>query len=243
MKTCCFFLVLIFFGCSTGRPPKPGTFTIHGQFSNSKGEKIVLCELDVKQVVPLDSAALSNDGKVMFEHAIDQPGFYLLIFPDGTRMTLVVRKGEDVLIRGDLKEAAETFSAEGSEGTEMLVSFFRKTLQNKVRIDSIKNILRNSEGSDDFLKVSMMADSLFSCIASDQKKIGKDFIDNHRNSLASLIVLNYAFGPRPVLTMEDDLPYYLKLTGLWRLYPQNKHLLFHMERVSLYLNNLKNPPN
>lgn len=241
MNRLCYFLILIVISSSCNRAPKADTFTIHGQFSNSKSEKIVLCELDVKQVIPLDSALMSNDGKVTFTHSIDQPGFYLLVFPD-RRITLVIKKGEEITLSGDLKDPDEMISIKGSEDSELLEGFFRATQKNKIRIDSIKSLLRQHEGMDDLLRVSMVADSLFAGISSDQKKIEKEFIDRHPHSLASLIVLNYSFGPKPVLTMEEDLPYYLKLTGLWRLYPKNKHLLFHMARVSLYLNNLKNPP-
>jgi hypothetical protein len=67
-----------------------------------------------------------------------------------------------------------------------------------------------------------------------------DFIDTNPQSLASLIVLNYSFGPKPVLTMEENLVYYRKLSNLCRIYPENKHVLFHITRVGLFLNNLKN---
>ncbi len=40
--------------------------------------------------------------------------------------------------------------------------------------------------------------------------------------------------------MEEDLTYYMKLISLFRIYPKNKHVLFHMARVRLFLNNLKN---
>jgi hypothetical protein len=89
----------------------------------------------------------------------------------------------------------------------------------------------------------MTADSLFFRISGDQKKLEKDFIDRNPQSLASLIVLNYSFGQKPVLTMEEDLSYYRKLTGLYRIYPKNKHVLFHLARISLFMNNLKNPIN
>jgi len=242
MKNICLFFFLVYAGFACTRVPKENTFTIHGQFSNSKGEKIVLCEMDVKQAIALDSAVISKDGNVVFTHAVDQPGFYLLVFPDGKRITLVIQKGEDLVIKGDLKDPEGKMTITGSEDSELLENFFRSTLKNKAGIDSVKNILRAHEGSDDFLKVSMTADSLFSGISVNQKKTEKEFIDSHTNSLASLIVLNYSFGPRPILSMEEDLPYYLKLTNLCRLYPKNKHVLYHLTRVSLYLNNLKNLP-
>jgi hypothetical protein len=189
----------------------------------------------------LDSSRIGNDGQVSFFHKLDQPGFYLLKFQDGKRIILVIKRGEDILIKGDLKGPTSEFSISGSEDSQLLQSFFSESAKNTIRIDSIKKLLLQHEGSDDFLRVSMTADSLFFRISSDQKKLEKEFIDKNPKSLSSLIVLNYTFGPKPILSLEEDLPYYQKLMGLFTLYPKNKHVLYHMDRLKLYMNNLKNP--
>ncbi len=243
MKTNYFFLFLILLLFSCKREQEADRFTIQGQFLNSSREKIVLCEMDVKEANPLDSSNIGNDGKISFSRKIDQPGFYFLTFPGGRRIIFLMQRGETLLLKGDLKEPSSDFAISGSEGSELLEGFFHGTLKNKIRIDSVKRALRSKEGSEDFLRFSMTADSLFFRISRDQKKLEKDFIDRNPQSLASLIVLNYSFGPKPVMTMEEDLSYYQKLTGLYRIYPKNKHVLFHLARVSLFMNNLKNPIN
>lgn len=243
MKSRHLFLFFILFGFSCNHGQYGGQFTINGQFSGLKGQKVVLCEMGVKDVVALDSAIISNDGKVTFSHPLDQPGFYLLIFPDGKRITLVMKKGEDLQISGSLKDPAGDLTFSGSEETRLLQDFFRTTLKNKARIDSVKRVLLSREGSENFLKFGMTADSLFFRISGDQKRLEKDFIDRYPDALSSLIVLNYSFGPKPVLTMEDDLPYYQKLTGLQRMFPENKHVIYHLERVSLFLDSKKHPSN
>jgi len=243
VKTSYCFLFLIFLLFSCNRKQEADRFTIQGQFSNSRREKIVLYEMDVKEVIPLDSSNIGNDGTINFSHKLDQPGFYFLTFPGGRRVILLMKRGENILLKGDLKELSSDFMISGSEGSELLEGFFHATLKNKIRIDSVKRALRNKEGSEDFLRFSMTADSLFFRISGDQKKLEKDFIDRNPQSLASLIVLNYSFGQKPVLTMEEDLSYYRKLTGLYRIYPKNKHVLFHLARISLFMNNLKNPIN
>jgi hypothetical protein len=203
----------------------------------------VLSEMDLKEIIAIDSVNIGKDGKISFSHKLDQPGFYLLIFPDGRRIILLIKRGEELLISGNLRDPTEDLNILGSEGSQLLQTFFRATMDNKVRIDSVKRALRSQEGSGNFLRFSMTADSLFFRISEDQKKLEKDFIDRNPQSLASLIILNYAFGLKPVLTMEEDLPYYQKLTGLYRIYPKNKHVLFHLARVSLFMNNHKNPVN
>ena len=197
--------------------------------------------MGVKNVTDLDSAVINNDGKITLSHSIDQPGFYILKFSSGGRLILVMNSGANVQVKGDLMMPDYNFTITGSNDSQLLQQFFKVTSGNQQRIDSIKRMLSMHEGSDDFLRYSMIADTMFSSISANQKIIEKKFIDQNPNSLASLIVLNYAFGPKPVLTMEDDLQYYVKLMKLFRTFPENKHVLFHTERVNLYINNLKNP--
>jgi hypothetical protein len=239
MKVSHLILLLILIGFSCTRKEKGNDFSIHGQFSNSGNEKLLLSEMGVKEIIPLDSARIDN-GKIAFSHEIEQPGFYLLIFPSGKRLTLVMKKGEELHITGNIMGPTSDLTLWGSEESQLLQSFFRATKRNKDRIDSIKRVLLMHEGSEDFLRFSMKADSLFSMVSADQKKLEKEFIDQSPMSLASLIVLNYAFGPKPVLTMEEDPDYYFKLTSLFSLYPKNKHVLYHLARVNLFLNTLKN---
>lgn len=197
--------------------------------------------MGVKNVTTLDSAVINKDGKIILSYAIDQPGFYILKFSTGGRQILVMNSGANIQIKGDLMMPTCDFIITGSNDSQLLQDFFKATSGNQQRIDSIKRVLSMHEGSDDFLRYSMTADSMFSSISANQKIIEKKFIDQNPNSLASLIVLNYAFGPKPVLTMEDDLPYYVKLMKLFRTFPENKHVQFHIERVNLFINNLKNP--
>ena len=152
---------------------------------------------------------------------------------------MVIEKGEDIRVHGNLMDPDGNLIFSGSVESQLLQDFFMETMKNKIRIDSVKKILSRKEDSDEFLRYSAQADSAFYKISGNQKQLEKDFIDKNPLSLASLIVLNYAFGPKPVLTMEEDFPYYQKLTYLIGKYPKNKHVLFHRTRVNLFLNNLK----
>jgi hypothetical protein len=239
MKVRHLILLFVLIGFSCTRKENADSFSIRGHFTNSGNEQLVLCEMGVKEIIPLDSARIGN-GKIAFSHKIEQPGFFLLIFPSGARLTLVMKNGEELLITGNLMGPTSDFTLTGSEDSQLLQSFFHATKRNTDRIDSIKRVLLKHEGSDDFLWFSMRADSLFYRVSVDQKKLEKEFIDRNPMSLASLIVLNYAFGSQPVLTMEEDPDYYLKLTNLFSIYPKNKHVLYHLARVNLFLNNSKN---
>jgi len=230
------FLIFLLFipGVSCNRGNKTDEFTIRGEFLNSKGEKVIFGEMDVSEFIPLDSAKTGSDGTIFFSHGADQPGFYFLEFPAGKRMILLLERKEHLTVKGNIQEDPENFILSGSKGSEILQSFFKATARNWARVDSVRAVLLQNEGGGDFLRISIIADSAFSRISEDQKKLEKDFIDRYPHSLASLVVLNYSFGQKPVLTLESDLNYYEKLTNLYKFYPTNKHVIFHMKRMNLY---------
>jgi hypothetical protein len=230
------FLIAVISSC-TSRRDLSGSFTIKGQIPDIKGQKVIFAELNVLMVRPLDSLTVSDEGRFSFSGNASQPGFYLLIFQDGERTTLLMKGGETLTVTGSRKK--NDLSMQGSEGSELLQNFFRDTQKNWKRIDSVKTRLSKDEGTENFLKTGMVADSIFLVISRDQKTIEKKFIDTHPTSLASLIVLNFAFGPEPVLTLKEDLPYYVKVAGLGRFYPFNRHVLYHIKRVSYYLDKFR----
>ncbi len=130
MKAWHFILVCMFIGFSCNREEKANIFSIRCRFSNSRNEKILLCEMGVREVVALDSAKIDN-GKISFSHEIEQPGFYLLIFPSGRRLTLVMKKGENLFITGDLMGSIYDLNLSGSEESQLLQTFFRATTRNQ----------------------------------------------------------------------------------------------------------------
>ena len=210
-------------------------FTIRGVFSGSEGEKILLAEMDTRQVIPLDSATINDKGVFEFTRPASEPGFFLLIFPRGNRLILLMEPGEHAVLTGNPAKGMTDINILGSKGSELLAAFFRVTARNRSRVDSVKAVLTRHEGADDFLAISLRADSVFREVQNTQKELEKDFIDRNPGSLASLIILNYSFGPEPVQTMKDDFLYYQKLEGLSKLYPANKHVIFHLNRLRLYL--------
>ena len=98
--------------------------------------------------------------------------------------------------------------------------------------DSLTDLLHKHQYDDDYYQLTLAFDDIFGKIWEDQKTYERNFIDQHPGSLATLLVLNYAFGPRPVLSEEDDWAYYKKVDStLMKKFPTNKHVLYHHKRI------------
>lgn len=223
--------MFIFSSCSNNQRNHT-SFTIQGQFKNASGSKILLQELDLQDVKTLDSTYFDPQGKFIFSHEPADQGFYLLKLTDGRFITLLLNKGENLTISCDMNRFPREYSLTGSNGSGLLKDFYDHTSRNKEKGDSLTAILHNHQYSSDYYQLTLSFDSLFLNIWKDQKKFEKNFIDKNIKSLSSLLVLNYAFGPRPVLSEDKDFGYYLKVdSSLMKAFPLNKHVVYHHKRI------------
>ncbi len=239
IKILLFLPLVAIFSCQTGHSPEG--FAISGKIPSHSGQKVRLKEMDPKEILNLDSVTADASGNFTLNEKVKEAGFYILQFGTGKELLLSMEPGEKLEISGKLENIPEGIQVSGSAGTMLLKEFYNLSNRNKIKVDSLKAILHGAEGTPDFYKLSISADSAFQKINNDQKALEKDFIDKHHESLASLIVLNFALGATPVLSMDEDLDYYQKLTALSARYPGNKHVVFHQQRVTVFIDNKSKP--
>jgi len=216
-------------------------FTVTGKIPEIAGKMILLKELDPKETIRLDSVKAGSSGEFTLQEKTGEAGFYLLQFPDHRDIVLCMEKGESLEFEGIMRDFPANMNMTGSPETILLRTFYAQSLNNKKKVDALKESLRAAEGTPGFYKLSQSADSAYRKIAETQKALEKEFIDKHTESLACLLVLNFALSGAPVLTMDEDLDYYKKLTALSARYPTNKHVIFHQKRITVFLDKKFNP--
>ena len=223
-------LSLIIFSCAENA--KKGDIIVDGKFQNASGIKVMFGEVDVDSIHDLDSMTLNENGLFRFKFNPSETGFYIVKTSSGEYILLLLEKDEEVNVFADLKKRPFNYQVDGSPGSILLKAFYDHTLVNLTKADSLRSVLMENRDSPSFYQLSLSFDSLFQKLIDNQKIIEKTFIEQHPNSLASLIVLNYKFGMTPVLNAEEDFPVFLKLDSTLSIsYPANKHVAFHHQRV------------
>jgi hypothetical protein len=208
------------------------TASIQGHFSHAAGIKLVLQELDTREIHSVDSVLLDDSGKFNFNPVVNESGFWLIKAPSGKIMVLSLSAGDQVELSGSTLDFPDFVSMKGPEEAALLNDFFRRTRLNERKVDSLEILLAERQDSSDYYLLTQKLDSSFRDVWESQRKDEMVFIDSHPGSLASLVVLNYAFGMSPVLSPEEDFAYYQKLDStLVRIFPGNKHVKFHHQRV------------
>ena len=222
-------LLLLVASC---RPETEKRSFINGSFSDGAGVKLLLQEMDIKEIRSMDSVTTGNDGKFGFTLNQTEPGFWLLKAPSGKILVLLLHPGDSIVLSGSFIDFPDNVILHGPGDARLLDEFFHYTRQHETIIDSLQMVLAERQDSADFYTITQKLDTSFRMIWDKQRMYEISFIDSHPGSLANLIVINYAFGLSSVLDPDEDLAYFSKVdSALMKTYPDNKHVRFHHQRV------------
>jgi hypothetical protein len=209
--------------CSTD---KPG-LTVICNIENTDGRTIYFLEQDVIDLMKLDSLTPAAGEKVIFRKPIQETGIYLIRAEQQKQVVFIASPGDTIIINRDIQPLSGSFRACGNRETEALQEFYRMSDKNRQAVDSLQRIIEEHQDDPDFYEQTLSLDSSFQRIWQTQREYEQAFIDLHPNFLASLLVLNYHFGVKPVLSPETDIGYYRKVdSGLMASCPENKHTKF-----------------
>jgi len=208
-------------------------FTIKGKLKNTRADMIKLELLKIDSLKTIDSIKINDNGEFEFNRKLDDAGFYLLKTSKDNFIMLLIEKGEDILVSGDIKQLANDYSVSGSLGSELLFNLNKHLRYNYKKTDSLKLVLDNKYNDPDYYKVKYNVDSVYLSIFNDQKKFVKSFIDKNQNSLASIMALYQVFGRQKILNEKDDFEYFEKLDkSLFVLYPNSDYVKELHNRVT-----------
>jgi hypothetical protein len=205
---------------------------IRGTLAGGGGERLLLLELDPDGSRPVDSTALSTDGSFSFTFKPQETGFYLLREPGGHQAVVVAGKGDEITVTGGYRTMPRGLRVTGPEDAVLLNNFYEYSSRNQAVADSLQQLLADRRDDPGFAELTLRADSLFRRIWEDQKAYEITFLNEHLSSFSSLLILNFSFGVRPVMSLEEDLPYYMKADSALSLaYPANKQVLINRKRI------------
>lgn len=224
-------LSALLFSCGNNDKPVD-EFIIHGKLKNSLGEKIVLQQLKIDSIKPLDSTTIDENGEFNFKYKPQGISFYLLKISPDNFITLLADKGEKIELTGNARQLAAEYTVSGSPGSVLLNELNNHTRKNFRKTDSLYNIQELYMDSANYPKLKQQIDSMYELVFEDQRHYIQDFIERNNTSLASLMAIYQVFGRQKVLNERDHFNYFKKLdNALYSIYPQNEYVLELHTRV------------
>ncbi|MEE4178531.1 MAG: TlpA disulfide reductase family protein [Bacteroides sp.] len=231
-------LSILAFACSNGRFGNSEGFEVDGRFENAENSQLLFEELTTNNLIPLDTIETDDSGRFRYEGSVSSPGFYILRFDRNNFITLLLEAGEKVQVSGDARRLPQTYTVEGSEGSELLAELNLSQRKSYEKVDSLAAIFRDIQGADNFVEQKKELDLAYTRVFEEQQQFVMDFIDAHPGSLASVIALYQFFGNQALLSEADHFDYFEKLSiSLAEEYPDNKHVLDLKRRVNEWKRN------
>lgn len=228
-----FFLIIVIysFGCTPEK--EKGNVSISGNLSQHPGNWLFVDELEIRGRTVIDSVEIKKDGSFKMSFDIIDAGFFILETDEpGNNLLLQIEKGEKIDLISDQALLKDISKIEGSPGSALLIEFENFIKSQKLRVDSLSIAYNAAQEDSNLYIVKLKLDSIYDDILEDQKTYARNFINQHPQSLASLIVINRKMGKSTVLDEEKDFIYFHRLDSLLsQVYPDNKHAIDHHHRV------------
>jgi peroxiredoxin len=198
---------------------------ITGTLTNSQGEKIVLQELTVALINPIDSIYLDEDGKFAFETKISSPGFFRLQLNPNNYIILILDSLEEIQIEGDARNLANTYTVKGSRDSEMLWEMNKYLKENYQFRDSLQQVFQQYINTPEMDSVGAALESQYNKSVENLQNYIKDFIDRNPHSFASLAAIEQ-------LSPDTDFSYFIKLSeSLSEKHPKSEYVKAFSNRV------------
>jgi hypothetical protein len=205
---------------------------ISGNLPKMTGEWIYAEELEVKQVILLDSVQVDSEGHFEIGLAIKEEGFYLLRSQKDNYVLLVMEPGKEITLNSSNALFMDGYEVFGSDDSKLLKEFELFMISQKKKVDSLAFEYNNSKGSEKFYEIKKQLDSVYLDIYDFQREYVINFIETNPTSLVSLIVINRKLGNNKILDEEEDFIYFHRLdSALMSRYPTNKHTTDNHKRI------------
>jgi hypothetical protein len=213
---------------------------IRGSFPALKGKTVTLSEFDVNSALPVDTTKISDDGSFRFTFRRKGPGFYLVKADNKNYLTLILDKENLVEISSDQSNIRKNYSVKGSPDSELYRDFEMFLEVNRNKVDSLSRTFDNSQRSPGFRSVKMDLDKRYQDVFENQRRYSIQFLKNHCNSLAALLVINRRFGERKILSEENDFEYFYMVDSCLSVsYNDNKQLAEFRNKLDIIKENRK----
>ena len=225
------FAVWLFQGC---KYTSENEVIVQGTLAN-----LPLTTLYLYQLLPtgkplIDSVNTDASGNFNISFLVKEAAYYSLAQNDENEITLVISPGEKITVKGNGNSLRNTYTVEGSKDSKIFFEYNKFTISNLDKVDSLSRVFAESRTKPDYITLKKQLDSAYLDIFNDQKEKVISFVNNHSNSLASLLAISNNFGPNPLLSEQSHPELFLKLdSALFIAYPENSLVTtYHLRMLS-----------
>lgn len=183
----CLGLILCLVSCTD-----KGKFNLTGKIDNGKDQTLYLQELQLADMVTVDSVKLKEKGTFKFSlPKLEQPTFFLLKLSENNFVTLLADTSEQVEVLGNADNLAASYNVKNSLGSSYVKVLNTKFDKTKAIVDSLITQY-NAIPKSDTQEAQKVRENLIHTIDK-QKDFVRDFVMANPRSFASYYALFQRF--------------------------------------------------
>lgn len=179
-----FIIPILLISCGSDDTNSSNSKTISGNLSNlAEGTAIYLDYLMPTQLVPKDTAIIDAEGNYSFDYSVETLGYYRLRINNQNFINLILDVNESPIINGVGTNLMDSYTVEGSQGSQGLKEFNIEVKKDYLLQDSLNRVYEaNRNDPDLFVKIQTIS------ISSETKLKAYyiNIIDKNPGSLLSL---------------------------------------------------------
>lgn len=231
--------LFVFASCSN-----KNTVKIKGEIKDADKQSVYLDRVDVDNILTVDSAKLSGNGRFSFKTAVTEPTFYTLRFGKNEAITLLAEPEKEISVTGNFNKLSENYDVDGSEGSGWIKELSRQLRNTQNKLDSLRKSYAALPAENRFDAQRRELEAEWDSTLVKQMRFSRNFIIEHAVSPASYYALYQKIdNANFVLDPATDLQSYrIVATSMKALHPESQYtkaLLSHHDQIVQQLKNQK----
>jgi len=220
---------------------KNTNISIKGSIRNTEEGKVYLEQINVDNVVLIDSTIMDKSGGFVFKLNSVDGLFYNLKFPNNQIITIFAQPNDKLKISGDLNKLMSNYWVDGSEHSLWIKVLNFQINNTRIQMDSIrtkyKDVSLKNGMTSEIKSVIIKWDS----ILDEQKKFSRDFILKHATSPSSYFALYQKFDNKNFILdpIKDLQSYKIVASSLSAIYPNSIYTKAIMCNLKEIYSNIK----
>lgn len=209
----------LFFIAGCGQQAK---FTINGKITGANKDSLVLQEMTDKSLELRSTIITDESGTFNFSDTAANPRIFFIHTNQNEYITLMVMKGDKIILAAEKGKINETLRVSGSRQTGLVMELNMEMMKASGKLDSLSKQYEEKRGGGNDPQVYAWVQGEFMKVLEQQRVYIRAFIEHHASEPASLLALSHQIGGKSVLDGGADFDLFEKVdTRLFKKYPKS----------------------
>lgn len=233
-------LITVFLVACSGK----NNVEIKGEIKDADKQNVYLEQVNVDNIITIDSTKTNKSGEFKFKTAVTSPTFYNIKIGANEIITILAEPDKEIEISGSLNDLKNNYWVDGSEGS-LWIKLLNFQLNNtKTALDSLRKVYATIPPTEENIVKRTQIEADYDSLVAKQIDFSKEFILKNATSPAAYYALYQQFDKENYILepVRDLHSYKVVASSLKAMFPESQYttaILKHLDQINKDLQNLK----